>query len=109
VSPDDHSQNPSQPRDYRCEIDVLQSGSGEQVRLDTRFFGETNPFTGEIQTSLPVEPPSAKDVRAIQEVLAAAGARGPDEFGRFAVELGVGGGAEVFASNLETGWMIAVR
>jgi hypothetical protein len=68
-----------------------------------------NPFTGEIQTSLPVEPLSAENVRAIRAVLAGVGACGLDEFGCFVVELGDGGVAEVFASDLATGCMVAIR
>jgi hypothetical protein len=48
-------------------------------------------------------------VQAVREILVAARARGPDEFGCFVVELGDGGGAEVFATNLEAGCMVAVR
>lgn len=68
-----------------------------------------NPFTGKIETSLPLKPLSAEDVRGIHAVLAAAGARGPDEFGCVVVNLGDGGGAEVFADHLETGCMVALR
>ena len=78
-------------------------------RFGTEPVERKNPFTGEVQTSLPVVPLSAEDVRAVHGVLAGAGARGPDEFGCFVVELGDGGGAEVFASDLETGCMVALR
>lgn len=76
----------------------------QPCRFGTQPVEQKNPFTGEIQTSLPVEPLSAEDVRAIQGVLAGVGASGP-----FVIELGDGGGAEVFASDLETGCMVALR
>jgi hypothetical protein len=81
----------------------------QPCRSGTESVERKNPFTGQIQTSLPVEPLSAEDVRAIQAVSAGVSARGPDEFGCFVVELGDGGGAEVFASDLETGCMVALR
>jgi hypothetical protein len=68
-----------------------------------------NRVTGETQTIVPVERLSAEDVLAIRGVLAKAGAGGPDEFGCFVVEPGDGGGAEVFAKNLTTGCMVAIR
>ena len=78
-------------------------------RFGTEPVERENPFTGEIQASLPVEPLSAEDVRAVRAALAGAGARGPDEFGCFVVELGDGGGAEVFGDDLSTGLMVALR
>jgi hypothetical protein len=80
----------------------------QPCRSGTEPVERKNPFTGEIQTSLPVEPLSAGDVRAVRRVLAGVGACGPDEFGCFVVELGDGGGAEVFASDLATGCSVAL-
>jgi hypothetical protein len=81
----------------------------QPCRSGTEPVERRNPFTGEIQTSLPVEPLSAEDLQAIQAVLAGVGARGPDEFGCFVVELGDCGGAEVFASDLASGCTVALR
>ena len=78
-------------------------------RFGTEPVERKNPFTGEIQSSLPVEPLSAEDVRAVRGALVGAGARGPDEFGCFVVELGDGGTAEVFGDDLSTGLMVALR
>jgi hypothetical protein len=81
----------------------------QACRSGTQPVERKNPVTGEVQTSVPVEPLSAEDVRAIRGVLARAGAREPDEFGCFVVELGDGGGAEVFARDLANGCMVALR
>lgn len=78
-------------------------------RLGAEPTDRKNPFTGAIQASLPVLPLTSKEVAAVHGVLAGAGARGPDEFGCFVVELGDGGEAEVFASEVEAGCMVAVR
>jgi hypothetical protein len=83
--------------------------SYQPCRLGTESVERQNPFTGEVQASLPVEHLSAEDTRAVHEVLERGGARGPDESGCFVVELGDGGGAEVFASHLETGCTVALR
>ena len=64
---------------------------------------------GEVQAGRPILPLSAEDVQAVHRVLAGAGARGPDDFGCYVIEVGDGGGAEVFASDLETGGMVALR
>ena len=77
-------------------------------------FGATpvekqNPFTGQMKPVLPIEPLNAAEVRAVQAVLDKATTRGPDVFGRHVVAFEDGGGAEVFASDLETGCMVALR
>ena len=77
--------------------------------IGTEPVERKNSFTGEMQTSLPVEPLGAEDVRSVHGVLAGVGAHGPDGFGCFVVELDDGGVAEVFASNLENGCMVSLR
>src|ERR1019366_5550534 len=78
-----------------------------------RFSGGTvetkNPFSGEIQSNLLNEPLSPTELQAVQRVLKQATAHGPDEYGCYVVELEDGGVAEVFADNLETGCMAAIR
>jgi hypothetical protein len=68
-----------------------------------------NPFSGGTQSARQLEPLSVEDVGRVQAVLAAVRARGPDEFGCFVVQFDDGGEAEVYASDLETGCMVAVR
>ncbi len=77
-------------------------------------FGATpvekqNRLTGQTKPVLPIEPLTAEEVRAVQAVLDKATTHGPDKFGCHVVRFQDGGGAEVFAKNLETGCMVAVR
>jgi hypothetical protein len=81
----------------------------QPCHLGTEPVGRTNPFTGEIESSLPAETLSVEDQAMARGVLAKAGARGPDEFGCFVVEFDDGGGAGVFAGGLGTGCMVALR
>jgi hypothetical protein len=81
----------------------------QPCRSGTEPVERKNPFTGEVQASVPVEPLSAEDEQAIRGVLARTGAREPDEFGCFVVELGDGGAAEIFARDLANGCMVALR
>ena len=68
-----------------------------------------NPFTGETKPVLPVEPLTDTELGGVQAVLTKATTRGPDKFGRHVVGFKDGGRAEVFAGDLETGCMVAVR
>src|SRR5262249_47327201 len=78
-----------------------------------RFSGlpveKKNPFTGEVQSVTPDEPLRAAELKAVRRVLKRARAHGPDEHGRYVVELGDGGVAEVFGADLGAGCMVALR
>jgi hypothetical protein len=78
-----------------------------------RFTGKPvlkkNPFTGEAQTVLPEETLNAAEITAVRQALKRVAPQGPDEHGCYVVELADGGGAEVVASKLQTGCMVALR
>ncbi|MBN9517118.1 hypothetical protein J0H58_01145 [bacterium] len=82
--------------------------------LGTRTTRQRNPFTGEVQ-SVPVGDGLSDAERAtVRDMLRAAGADAPDEFGCYAVEVPDGGAAEVFASGLVgpepcDGFMVSLR
>ncbi len=77
-----------------------------------RFSGKPvvkkHPFTGEARSGLPREPLSAAEMKAVRQVLKRV-TQGPDEHGCYIVQLDDGGGAEVFADDLKTGCMVALR
>jgi hypothetical protein len=81
--------------------------------LTCRFGGtpaETpNRFTGKVGSSPPNEPLTAAEVDAVRMVLQAANASGPDAFGCYVLDFEDGGSAEVFADDLSTGCLVAVR
>jgi hypothetical protein len=81
----------------------------QPCRFGAEPVEQKNPFTGQVQTVLPVKPLSDDDLRVVQEVLEKAGAVVPDEFGCYVVQLGDGGAAEVHAGHLETGCMVALH
>jgi len=78
-----------------------------------RFTGSSveqkNPFTGEVRSVLANEPLNSAELEAVRKVLWQAKAGGPDEQGCYVVQLGDGGGAEVFGDDLATGCMVALR
>jgi hypothetical protein len=78
-----------------------------------RFSGgtveKTNPFNGEIESIPFNESLSATELRAVERVLKEAGADSPAEDGCYVVKVGDGGEAEVWASNLGSSCMVALR
>lgn len=78
-----------------------------------RFTGtqvvKTNPFTGESQSFSSNEPLNDAELKAVRQVLKQANAHGPDEHACYVVQLGDGGGAEIFGDQLATGCMAALR
>lgn len=82
----------------------------QPCRFGAEPVEQKNPFTGEVQTVLPVKPLSPRDLKAVRGVLECAAAVGPDEHGCYLVQFGDGGVAEVYAGNdIETGCMTALR
>ena len=82
--------------------------------LGTRTAERKNPFTGEM-LSVPVDDGLSDAERAaVLDLLRAAGANAPDEFGCYIVKTPDGGSAEVFAAGLGgpeqcDGFMVAMR
>ena len=78
-----------------------------------RFTGtqvvKTNPFTGESQSFPSNEPLNDAELKAVRQVLKQANADGSDEDACYVVQLGDGGGAEIFGDQLETGCMAALH
>ena len=70
---------------------------------------QKNPFTGKVESVLPVEPLTPAERKAVRAVLRKASGGGPDEFGCSVVETADGGTAEVFGDDLANGCMVAVR
>jgi hypothetical protein len=82
----------------------------QPCRFGAEPVEQKNPFTGEVQTVLPVQPLSSHDLKAVRDVLENANAVGPDEHSRYLVRFGDGGAAEVYAGDEpETGCMTALR
>jgi hypothetical protein len=78
-----------------------------------RFVGnpivKKNPFTGQVQSSVPNQPLTADEVKALQTVLRKANARGPDKHGCYVLTLADGGSAEVFGKNLSDSCTVALQ
>jgi hypothetical protein len=78
-----------------------------------RFDGTTeqryNPFTKQLQDVPRNEPLSPAEVSAVLDVLERAGADGPDEEGCHVVRLADGAHVEIFAKDLASGCMVAIR
>lgn len=70
---------------------------------------QKNQWTGETQKVRPSLPMTPDEEAAVQALLEQAKSMGPDDHGCYIVEFQDGGGAEVFASNLSGGFMVAVR
>jgi hypothetical protein len=81
----------------------------QPCRFGDKLIERVNPFTGEVQSVPRDVPLNADEVGAVQKVLREVTVRGPDEHGCCVVELSDGGGAEVFADDLETGCMVSLR
>ena len=78
-------------------------------RYGTTLVEERNPFTGQSRSVLPNGSLTAAELRLVQAVLDKATIQGPDEFGCHVVAVEDGGEAEVFASDLDNGCMVALR
>jgi hypothetical protein len=78
-----------------------------------RFDGTTekrfNPFTKQIQDVPRNAPLSAAEASAVLDVLKRAGAEGPDEHGCHVVKLADGAQVEIFAEDVASGCMVAIR
>ena len=82
----------------------------QPCRFGTEPVEQKNPFTGEVQTILPVKPLSSHDLTAVRDVLERATAVGPDEYGRYLVRFGDGGAVEVYpGDDFETGCTTTLR
>jgi hypothetical protein len=78
-------------------------------RFESRLVEKKNQRTGETRLVHPVEPLTAAELDAVRAVLTKATTHGPDKFDCHVVGFKDGGTAEVFASNLDMGCMVAVR
>jgi hypothetical protein len=81
----------------------------QPCRFSDELIEKVNPFTGEIQSVACDTPLNADELEAVQKVLREVTARGPDEHGCHVIEFSDGGGAEVFASDLESDCMVSLR
>ena len=70
---------------------------------------QKNPWTGEVHVAKPRLPMTPDELSAVAGLLSAAAPKGPDAHNCYVVEFPDGGGAEVFASNLSEGFMVAIR
>ena len=70
---------------------------------------QTNPFTGEVLSVVPMVPLAGSELDAVRQVLKGATSHGPDDFGCHVVKFQDGGVAQIFASELERGCMAALR
>jgi len=66
-------------------------------------------FTSDAQAVLANEALSPAELQAVHQVLERANAHGPDLQGCYVVQLGDGGGAEVYGASLAMGCMVALR
>lgn len=79
-------------------------------RFGTNPVEEKNPFTGEVEAVLPVEPLAPRDLDAVKDVLGRVTAVGPDDHGCYSVRFGDGGDVEVYTGRgFETGCMTAIH
>jgi hypothetical protein len=78
-------------------------------RFGDRLIEEKNELTGETRSVLPNEPLTADELKAVEEVLEEATVRGSGDPGYYVVRAKDGGEAEVFASDLGHGCMVALR
>lgn len=81
----------------------------QTVRYNGGQVVTKNRFTGQTISEPASDPLTAAELKAVRNVLKQVDAKGPDEFGCYVVQFPDGGAAEVFANELETGGMVALR
>lgn len=81
----------------------------QTVRFEGREEITKNAFTGETHSVPASEPLTAVELHSVRQVLEQAGAQGPDPYGCYVISLSDGGEAEVFAKELQSHCMVALR
>jgi hypothetical protein len=81
----------------------------QPCRFDGTKEQRYNPFTKQLQDVPRNEPLSATEVSAVLEVLKRACPAGPDEEGCHAAHFADGSSAEIFAQDVRSGCMVAIR
>lgn len=81
----------------------------QPCRFGGKKVKKKNPFTGKVQESLPNEPLSDAEVKAVTKVVKKASADDPSEHGCYFVSFKDGGRAEVYGDNLSESCMVANR
>lgn len=84
------------------------------IHFLTGRFGEApiepgDPPRRKTRTGLPEEFLTNEELAAVEQVFRQAYAKGPDDLGCYTIELEDGGSAEVYASQLARGCMVALR